>query len=311
MTVRRLIRPLASRLPAAHALLAGLAMVLTVTVADAEPSALPVTLRMGASTTWAENISRSASPGDWRDTLRHEGSVTAGLLTPLASGVSLISDAAVGYESVPRFVRNTDYTAYLQSALRWKFGLGAFAPVATAEAGLARRESRIDGDTGWFASGTLHVAKRFTDAWRASLTGDWEQHYAAHPTFDTRHHRLFGTLSWDITDHWQLTYGRGSLWGDFVANASPLTWSRAFAGQISPAVAVYYPTLSYETSNSYGPGWVSYRAKGRSDFWWLELSPALGPNTSLPLRFESTYTENFVGVHYRQSFWTLGILHRY
>lgn len=277
----------------------------------AEPGKLPITLRAEGSASWAENISRSAASTDWRDTVKHNGEVTASMLTPLTTGVSFISEVSAGYESVPRFVQNTEYFATARGLLRWKFGLGAFAPVATVETSLSRQDARIDAADGWKASGALRVAKRFTEFWRASLTGDWEQHYAAHPTFDVRHHRLFGTLTYELNDRWQLTYGRGSLWGDFVANAAARTWARALTGQITPAVGAYYPTLSWEVTNSYGPGWVGYRAKGRADFWWLELSPALGRNTSLPLRYESSYTENFVGVHYRQDVWTVSILHRF
>lgn len=278
---------------------------------QAEPGKLPITFRAEGSASWAENISRSSASADWRDTMRHEGSVTASMLTPLATGVSFISEASAVYESVPRYVLNTEYFATARGQLRWKFGLGAFAPVATVETSLSRREARIDAADGWRIAGALRLSKRFTDSWRASVTGDWEQTYAAHPTFDVRHHRLFGTVTYDLNDRWQLTYGRGSLWGDFVANAGARTWNRALTGQLSPAIGAYYPTLSWEVTHSYGPAWVSYRAKGRANFWWLELSPALGRNTSLPLRYESSYTTNFVGVQYRQDVWTVSILHRF
>lgn len=277
----------------------------------AAPLRLPITARMEASTTWAENIARASSPSNWIDSLRHEAHVTGSLLTPLATGISLITEADAGYESVPRYVRNTAFFVGARTQLRWKFGLGAFAPVLTTDLALTRREARIAGDTGWLATGALRLSRRFTDSWRASLAGDWSQHYAAHAPFDVRHHRVLGTLSYDLNATWQLTYGRGSLFGDFVANASAAVWSRAITGQLSPAIGAYYPTLSSETTDSYGPGWVSYRAKGRSDFWWLELAPALGRNTSLPLRYESTFTVNFVGVKYRQDLWTASILHRF
>lgn len=281
------------------------------TALAAAPSRLPLSLRMETSTTWAENINRASNPSDWTDTLRHEARVTASLLTPLATGVSLITAADAGYDTLPGYARNTTFSAGANTALRWKFGLGAFAPVLTTDLGLARRAARINGDDSWLATGGLHFAKRFTDAWRASLTGDWAQNYAAHSTFDTRHHRLLGQVTWDLTDRWQLTYGRGSLWGDLTANASARTWARALGGLITPAIGAYYPTLSYQTTDSFGPGYVTYRFKARSDFWWLELAPALGPNTSLPLRYESTFTVNFVGVKYRQDLWTLGLLHRF
>lgn len=279
--------------------------------AAAAPLRLPLTTRMEASTTWVENINRASSPADWTDTLRHEARATASLLTPLATGVSLITEADVGYTTIPRYVRNTTVSATARTALRWKFGLGAFAPVLTTDVSLARRDARISGDTAWLATGALHASKRFTDTWRASVTGDWSQNYAAHSTFDTRHHRLLGSVTYDLNDRWQLTYGSGSLWGDITANASARIWSRALAGLISPAIGAYYPTLSYETTDAFGPGTVTYRFKARTDLWWLELAPALGRNTSLPLRYESTFTVNFVGVKYRQDLWTLSLLHRF
>jgi hypothetical protein len=281
------------------------------TVTGAEPLRLPLSARMEATTTWAENISRSSAPSDWRDTQRADARVTASLLTPIATGLSVITEVGAATAIVPRYARNNAFTADLHGTLRWKFGLGAYAPVFSSEVGLARRAARISGDNGWLATGALRLSQRFTPAWRASVTGDWSQHYAAHAPFDVRAHRVLGSLTYDLNDTWQLTYGRGSLFGDFSAHASRAVWARALAGLVSPAIGQYYNTVAYETTDSYGPGWVTYRVTGRSDFWWLELAPALGRNTSLPLRYESTYTVNRGGVVYRQDLWTLGLLHRF
>ncbi|MCX6955215.1 MAG: hypothetical protein NTV51_23930 [Verrucomicrobia bacterium] len=280
-------------------------------VVRAEPLRLPISTRMEASATWAENIARSSSPSNWLDGVRQDARFTASMLTPVVTGVSVITEADAGYETMPRFQRNTAFTGGLRSGVRWKFGLGAFAPVLSSEVGITRRDARMSGDNGWLATGAVHLSKRFSDSWRASLTGDWSQHYAAHAPFDVRHHRVLGTLTYDLNDTWQLTYGRGSLFGDFTAHAGPAIWARALAGLISPAIGQYYNTISWETTDSYGSGWVTYRVTGRSDFWWLELAPAIGRNTSLPLRYESTYTVNRVGVQYRQDLWTLGVLHRF
>ncbi|MBC7368391.1 MAG: hypothetical protein H7343_16540 [Undibacterium sp.] len=278
---------------------------------QAEGIHLPITARAEASVTWAENIARASSPANWIDTLRQEARFTATNLTPIATGLSLITGINAGYETVPRYVINTAYTAGASAQIRYKFGLGAYTPVLSAEGTFSRREARIDGATGWLATGALRLSQRFTPSWRASLTGDWSQHYAAHAPFDVRHHRLLGTVTYDLNSTWQLTYGRGSLWGDFTANAAGNIWARALSGGLGAPIQQYYNTVAYETTNSYAPGWVSYRVTGRSDFWWLELSPALGRNTSLPLRYESTFTVNRVGVKYRQDLWTAGILHRF
>ncbi|MEY2881668.1 MAG: hypothetical protein RLZZ15_4048, partial [Verrucomicrobiota bacterium] len=276
----------------------------TLVVASPVARALPLSLRAGAETTWAENIARSSAPSNWIDTLRQEAHVGASRLMPLDTGVSLVGDLEASWVAVPRFTQNNTLTLRATVALRKKFGLGPLAPVLTAEAGLARVESRLRGEDAWVASGAVRVTKRFDDSWRAALTADWEQHYAAGAPFDTRHHRLLGSLAWDVTDRWQLSAGAGALWGDFVASAGPAVWARALAGQITPAIGAYYPTLSWAVTDSYGRGWVSYRAKGRSDFWWLELAPSLGRNTSLPLRYAHSVTGNFVGVKYQQDLWS-------
>ncbi len=272
---------------------------------------LPITARMEASATWSENINRASSPVNWIDTIRQDTQFTASMLTPIATGFSFISEAYAGYEAVPRYDRNNALSVGARGQFRYKFGLGAYTPVLSTEGTFTRREARLDGDTGWLATGAVRLSQRFTPSWRASVTGDWSQHYAAHSTFDVRYHRLLGTLTYDLNSTWQLTYGRGSLWGDFTANAAGNIWTRALSGGLGVPIQQYYNTVSYQTTDSYGPGWVTYRVTGRSDFWWLELSPALGRNTSLPLRYESTFTVNRVGVKYRQDLWTAGILHRF
>jgi hypothetical protein len=277
----------------------------------AEPLRLPISTSLEASTIWAENISRTSASAYRINALKTDALFTASVLTPIATGFSLISEAYAGYETVQRYRRNTAFSAGARTLLRYKFGLGAYAPVLSTEGTLTRREARIADDTGWIATGALRLSRRFTESWRASIVGDWSQHYAAGGEFDVRSHRIIGTLTYDLNATWQLTYGRGSLWGDVTANADGNVWWRALSGQFGPAIRGYYNTVAYRTTDSYGPGWVSYRVTARSDFWWLELSPALGRNTSLPLRYESTYTVNKVGVSYRQDLWTVGILHRF
>ena len=300
--------PSSLSLPVVSTLAAG---ALCVAPAHADSVRLPISARMEASATWSENIARASSPANWFDTIRQDTRFTASLLTPIATGLSVITELDAGYETVPRYARNTATSAGARAVVRYKFGLGAYTPVLTADTALARRDARIDGDTGWLATGALRLSQRFTDSWRASVTGDWTQHYASHSTFDIRHHRFLGTITYDLNSTWQLTYGRGRLWGDFTANAAGNIWTRALAGLLGADIGRYYNTVAYETTDSYGPGWVTYRVTGHSDFWWLELAPALGPNTSLPLRYESTFTVNVVGVKYRQDLWTLGILHRF
>lgn len=275
------------------------------------PSLRASNLRMEASTTWAENIGRSAVPADWRDaqTLQLRTSWTA--LREWQTGLVSIGELGAGLSHTPRLSHLDAFTAGASGQLRKKFGLGAFAPVAALDAGLQARAARVAGDDGWTANAALSLSKRLTPAWRVAATGDWQQHYADNEIFGTRHHRAFGTITWDITDRWSLSHGKGRLWGDFTANASPAVWSRALAGGLGRNVADYYNSIYWSPTDAMGPGWITYRVEGRVDFWWLELSPALGRNTALPLRYESRYSVNIVGIKYRQDIWSLQLLHRF
>jgi hypothetical protein len=268
-------------------------------------------LRVGASTTWAENITRASAPGDWRDAAQHEVNGGFGHFRQLTAGLITSGEVVASYEHVPRYTDLDLFTAGVSGQARQKFGLGAFAPVVSIDVDLRGRAARRDGDDGWTASAALRVAKRLTESFRASVVGDWQQHYARSSIFDTRHHRLFGTLAWDITDRLQLSHGNGRLWGDFTANASSGVWSRALSGALGSAISNHYNTLSWGVTDTFGPGWVTYRVQGRVSFWWLELSPAIGRDTSLPLRYESRFSVNKVGVKYRQDLWTLQLLHRF
>ncbi len=269
------------------------------------------TLRMEASTTWAENILRSSAPIDWRDTLAFDAQGTFSAFRQLTAGLIATGAAEVAYAGVPRFSKFDLLTAGVSGQARQKFGFGPFAPTITLDTGWHRREARRDGDDGWTANGAITLGKRLTPAWRVAATGDWQQHYARSSIFDTRHHRVFGTVTWDLTDWLQLSHGNGRLWGDFTANASPLVWPRALSGALGSNISEYYNTVSWGVTDSGGPGWVTYRVFGRVSFWWLELSPALGRDTSLPLRYESRFSVNKVGIKYRQDFWSVQVLRRF
>ncbi len=69
---------------------------------------------------------------------------------------------------------------------------------------------RMEASTTWAenigrSTAGLRVAKRLTSAWRFAAVADWQQDYARESIFDTRHHRVFGTVTWDIDDRWQLS----------------------------------------------------------------------------------------------------------
>jgi hypothetical protein len=282
-----------------------------VLVLVAATPARAVNLRMEASTTWAENIGRSTAGADMRNAQRYEARASLSLFREWVPGFSLRGEFSAGLETVRGYALLGQFTAGPNVQFRRKFGLGAFAPSVELNSGFTSRSARYDGNDGWTATAGLRVAKRLTSAWRFAAVADWQQDYARESIFDTRHHRVFGTVTWDIDDRWQLSYGNGRLWGDFTANASAAVWPKALAGALGTHISEYYQTVSWRPTGIMGPNWVTYRVTGHVDFWWLELTPALGRNTSLPLRYENRFSLNKVGIKYRQELWSIGLLQRF
>lgn len=269
------------------------------------------TARIETSAAWAENINRASSVIDWRDSMRYEARASLGLLKEFRTGLTGAGEFGAGLEHVARFTKQDAATVGFSGTLRQKFRLGPLAPSLSLDLGLRRREARLSFDDGWTATAGLRLNKRLTQTLRAGINGDWQQHYARSDVFDTKHHRFFVTAAWDVFDWLQLSTGNGRLWGSFTANASPTVWPRAIGGLLGTHISNYYNTIPWTVTDSYGPGWVTYIVDGRVSFYWIELSPALGKNTSLPLRFENRVSVNQVGVKYRQDIWTLSLLHRF
>lgn len=261
--------------------------------------------------TWAENISRSSSPLDWADAMTYEATVSADHHRQFAANLNATFVAEAGVLHRPEYNRNDEINLGLRGELRRKFGLGALAPVLAVEGGLTAKSARISGNDGVTVRGALVASKRLTEAWRLAVTGDWHSHYADHAVYDVRYRRLFGELTWDLTDRWQVTYGYGRFWGDFTANASPVIWPRAIGGLLGAPIAKYYNAMPWTVTDSYGPGWVTYRVNGSSQLWWLQLAPALSARTSLALRYDSVFTVNKVNVKYRTDQWALSALHTF
>ena len=289
-----------------HRILTALACVLL-----SGPSLRALTVSSEATAAWAENIGRATADINWRDAMRFETRTEVSFLREWRAGFMTVGRIDAGIEHVPDFSKMDAFTGGLATTFRQKFGLGALAPVASLDLGLRRREARLAADDGWLATAGLRLSRRVTESWRLSAVTDWRQHYARSAIFDTRHHRVFATVAWDLTDWLQLAHGNGRLWGDFTANAGPSIWPLALAGALGPDVSNYYNTTAWGVTELLGPGWVTYRVSGRVSFWWLELAPALGRNTSLPLRYESLFSVNKVGIKYRQDVWTLQLLYRF
>lgn len=277
------------------------------------PAAWPATpnLRAGATLSWADNISRTSDPAAERDATTLDMMAAATINRQITRDWFAWAAAEAASFSDFDFELTDRAQLGLRGGLRWKFGLGPQAPMLDFSAGLARRLARYGGSSGWVADAGMRLSKRFGETVRLGLTGEWQQVYARHSTFDTRHTQAGFDAAWDIADGWQLAAGLGRLWGDVVANAAGPTYAQALAGGFGPSVQAYYSAISFETNQLYGPNWVSYRVHARGDSAWFSLSYALNDSTSLTARLWSIEVVNQVGIRYDTEIWSLTLAHRF
>jgi hypothetical protein len=285
-------------------LLAGL--VLAALPAGAAPS-----LRATATLSLAENISRTSDPRAERDATTLDVGASATVNRQLARDWFAWATADAGHFTDFDFKLTNRSRLGVGAGLRRKFGLGPQAPMLDLNAGLSRRFARYEGATGWVADAGARFSQRVGDTLHLALTGEWQQVYARHGAFDTRHQQAGFDAAWDFADGWLASAGLGRLWGDVVANATGPTYARALAGDFGSGVQSYYSAISYETNQLYGPNWVSYRVHAHGDSAWFALARDFSDSTSLTLRVWSIKVINQVNIRYDSEFWSLTLAHRF
>lgn len=268
-------------------------------------------LTLSARSTWAENLSRTSDPATSKDAAWHEVAASTDLHRQLTADWQFGGTGTLAWETVPRYDALDAWRFGARGDLRRKFGLGPLAPTLQFHAAALHTRVREDGRSGTQLDGGLRVAKRLSPSWRAAAGVDWTRYYARHAPFDVRQSRVFVEASWDVTERWHLDTGVARIDGEITANASWSAYGAALAGAVGPEIQSYYRAIPWHVTNTYGPGWVAYRVDARADTWWIGAAPALGENTSLPLRYEHIEVTNRVGVRYVSEFWSLGLVHRF
>ncbi|WP_438479445.1 hypothetical protein [Oleiharenicola lentus] len=293
-----------------------LAAALGFSLAHAAPSGAAgfldnITVSANASGGWVENLSRSSNPLDMRESMQYDANVTAGASRQISRNWLLTYGADAGYYTIPEFDRNAYFTIGMRGGLQRKFGLGALAPVLSFNTSYVYKDARINSNDGGTLTGSVNLSKRIIPSVRVGATAEWLDHYAQGGVFDTQQRTLSIDAAWDITDKWRLSGSAGQLSGKIVATAGATVWGRAQAGFLGPAIAAYYNTTPSETTNAFGPGWVSYIVEADVDLWSVALTHSFSENTSVNLNLSSAYATNIVNVRYLQRTWGFGLAHRF
>lgn len=270
-----------------------------------------VTADGSLTATWNDNLSHSAEAADRREATVFSADGSFSRRFPLGRDTALLAGGAARVETCPSYDGIDTLAAAARLAVREKFGLGALAPVLSLNTEAGAATFRESARNGWTAHATLGLAKRFNDAWRGALNAEWSHQNARQTAFDRESRALSAELSWDVTDRWQIGAGAGRQWGQQEANASWNTWSYVTSGAAGPALANYYEQVPDTYSNTYGPGWIAYRIDGHTDLAWISISPALAPDTALPLRYQVVEVHGGAGTRYLSHQLSLSLVHRF
>lgn len=266
-------------------------------------------IRAAAALERVDNLSRSSSPADRRDAWVGRIEASASRRRQLTPGWGLTGEATAGAVASPDYRDLRTWRGGGSLRLQRKFGLGPYAPVFQVGGAAHGLESGIPGADRVEVRADVRLSRRFSDRWSAQTTLAWDEALAEGRTFDTGAASVELEMHHDLDERWRITAGAGWLSGTFTANASATVWQRALDGLAGARVASYYRTVPRHLTETYGPGWVTYRVRGDVRRWWVALSPALSERTSLTLRYESAEAENRADVTYRQHAWTLGWAH--
>ena len=260
---------------------------------------------------WAENLSRTSTELNRRDAATYELSLAASRHQQLAPAWLLHASVDATLLNVPDYELTNHFKLGPRLGLQHKFGLGPLAPVLQLGTALTYKSARLTADRGWTAEASVRLAKRFTSAFKAGLSGLWLEHSARSATFDLQQHSLSVDATWDLSEQWSISGSAGRLSGDVVANAAPAVWSQALSGGLGPVVSAYYNSRPWEVTQLYGPGWVSYNVEADVNLWTLAASYFVTDHTTAEFRYSSAFVVNKINVRYPTDSWGLSLVHRF
>lgn len=259
--------------------------------------------------TWTENLGRASGRANFRDAATYGADITLGTSHQFEPGVFLRPQLLASYNVTPEYDLLDTGEIGPRLTLQKKVGLGPTAPVFSADASVLGRFGRLDESEAVVFKGGVTYTQRINTYVSFSLRGEARADEARSDVYDVCTRDVIGTVFIDPHPRLRFSAGAGHRRGDFVAGASAARYAGALGGALGPDVASYYAATPFTTTDVFEPGWVSYRVRGRADYWFFDLAPALGDNTTLSVRYERAHALNSVGVNYYQDIFRVSVIH--
>ncbi|HVZ65151.1 MAG TPA: hypothetical protein VG936_11315 [Lacunisphaera sp.] len=261
-------------------LLGLLSVAATVTGACLPGIAGPI-LSSAASATWEDNITRTPFAGAQHDAFTYGLSGDAEWHRQLSRDVAVQYGAGLEFETCPRYDGLDRTDASLQLAVRRKLGLGPYAPAFRAEVCYAASTYRDSEHNGTRFTADLSWTQRWNDSWQTIVAANYLQNDGRAATYDYHNRGVSAEVRYDLTETWELSAGARRQFGEQVVYA----WLGGAGARYPYAYATWKNAVEIPT---FGPHWYGYTIDAHADSFWIELSPALTGDCSLPLRFEQT-----------------------
>ena len=245
------------------------------------PGAAEPVLTARASASWVDNITRSPYIDAAHDAALYDVTGVAEWRTQVTRDVSLQFAANAGFESCPKYDGLDRVLAGVRFTLRRKLGLGPFAPAFRAELSYAGNWYRDSLRNGTRLVAGFSWTQRWNDSWQTLLSADILHNDGHAAAYDYHNRGLSLEARYDINERWELAAGAERRWGEQLTYA----WLGGSGATFPYVFEIWKNTIDIPT---FGPNWNAYSLDARADTVWFSISPALGGNRSLPLRFAQT-----------------------
>ena len=185
----------------------------------------------------------------------------------------------------------------LNGNLRWKFGLGPYAPRLDTGLTVGRLVARVDEWSGNHLRTNATLSKRFSPAWLLATGVELNRLDANRGVYSHTHWTTTVAAHFDATPDWRISLKFRHRSGD------QLSWCRnswaAFAGTPQWLDGIF------------GGDWFPYRTEAQLNGGAFTVSRALGRSSSVALGFETTRSESEFHKTYHNRILTLHLVHAF
>ncbi len=185
----------------------------------------------------------------------------------------------------------------LNAGLRWKFGLGPYAPRLDTALTLGRQVARVDEWSGNHLRLGTTFSRRLSPAWLLAASVELNRLDARRAVYSHTQWNTRLTAHYDVNPDWRLSFTFRHRRGD------QLSWCR----NSWPA---FVDTTQW-LDGIFGGDWFPYRTSAKLNSGSVTLSRALGHSSTAALGVESTRSTSAAHKTYRNLLLTLQYLHAF